>query len=136
MAHVTLTGNLRQFTGGVAELEVEAASVRQLFDRLRSRFPAWGSSASPRVPSTARSPMSSGPRGAATRPTDMPSTSGAKVRLEKIMPPLYQQDCGRCGAKVDECNTSPSLPPRPSPLVGEARRGGLQNISGRDSPHP
>jgi molybdopterin converting factor small subunit len=40
MAHVTLTGNLRQFTGGVAELEVEAASVRQLFDRLRSRFPA------------------------------------------------------------------------------------------------
>ena len=42
MAHVTLTGNLRQLTGGVAELEVEAASVRQLFDRLRAEFPALG----------------------------------------------------------------------------------------------
>jgi molybdopterin synthase sulfur carrier subunit len=40
MAHVTLTGNLRQFTGGVAELEVEAASVRQLFARLGADFPA------------------------------------------------------------------------------------------------
>ena len=42
MANVTLTGNLRQLTGGVAELEVEAASVRQLFDRLRAEFPALG----------------------------------------------------------------------------------------------
>jgi sulfur-carrier protein len=40
MAHVTLTGNLRQFTGGVSELEVEAASVRQLFARLGRDFPA------------------------------------------------------------------------------------------------
>ena len=40
MAHVTLTGNLRQFTGGVAEMEVEAASVRQLFARLSEDFPA------------------------------------------------------------------------------------------------
>jgi sulfur-carrier protein len=40
MAHVTLTGNLRQFTGGVAEMEVEAASVRQLFARLSRDFPA------------------------------------------------------------------------------------------------
>jgi molybdopterin synthase sulfur carrier subunit len=40
MAHVTLTGNLRQFTGGVAELEVDAASVRQLFARLGADFPA------------------------------------------------------------------------------------------------
>jgi molybdopterin converting factor small subunit len=40
MARVTLTGNLRQLTGGVAELEVEAVSVRQLFDRLREAFPA------------------------------------------------------------------------------------------------
>jgi molybdopterin converting factor small subunit len=39
MAHVTLTGNLRHLTGGVAELEVEAVSVRQLFDRLREAFP-------------------------------------------------------------------------------------------------
>ena len=31
MAHVTLIGNLRQFTGGVTELDVEAANVRQLF---------------------------------------------------------------------------------------------------------
>jgi molybdopterin converting factor small subunit len=40
MAHVTLTGNLRQFTGGVAELDVEAASVGQLFARLGRDYPA------------------------------------------------------------------------------------------------
>ena len=40
MAHVTLTGNLRQFTGGVAEFDLEAASVRQLFTRLSERYPA------------------------------------------------------------------------------------------------
>jgi molybdopterin converting factor small subunit len=40
MAHVTLTGNLRQFTGGIAELEVEAASVGQLLARLGQRYPA------------------------------------------------------------------------------------------------
>lgn len=40
MAHVTLTGNLRQYTGGIAELEMEAASVRQLFARLGRDFPA------------------------------------------------------------------------------------------------
>ena len=39
MAHVTLIGNLRQFTGGVGEIDVEAASVRQLFTRLGERFP-------------------------------------------------------------------------------------------------
>jgi hypothetical protein len=39
MAHVTLIGNLRQFTGGVTELEVDAATVRQLFVRLGERFP-------------------------------------------------------------------------------------------------
>jgi molybdopterin converting factor small subunit len=40
MAHVTLTGNLRQYTGGVAELEVEVSSVRQLFACLGRDFPA------------------------------------------------------------------------------------------------
>lgn len=39
MAHVTLIGNLRQFTGGVTELEVEANSIRQLFMRLGEQFP-------------------------------------------------------------------------------------------------
>ncbi len=39
MAHVTLIGNLRQFTGGVTELEVEANSIRQLFVRLGEKFP-------------------------------------------------------------------------------------------------
>jgi len=34
-----LIGNIRQFTGGVTELELEAASVRQLFERLGRRFP-------------------------------------------------------------------------------------------------
>jgi sulfur-carrier protein len=40
MAHVTLTGNLRQLTGGIAEIEVEAASVRQLLARLGADYPA------------------------------------------------------------------------------------------------
>jgi sulfur-carrier protein len=40
MAHVSLIGNLRQYTGGVTELEVEAANVRQLFTRLGEKYPA------------------------------------------------------------------------------------------------
>jgi molybdopterin converting factor small subunit len=40
MAHVSLIGNLRQYTGGVTELDVEAANVRQLFTRLAERYPA------------------------------------------------------------------------------------------------
>ena len=40
MAHVTLIGTLRQFTGGVGELDVEAATVRQLFAKLGERYPA------------------------------------------------------------------------------------------------
>jgi molybdopterin converting factor small subunit len=40
VAHVTLIGNLRQFAGGVAEVDVEAANVRQLFARLGERYPA------------------------------------------------------------------------------------------------
>jgi molybdopterin synthase sulfur carrier subunit len=40
MAHVTLTGNLRQYTDGIAEMEIEAASVHQLFARLGADFPA------------------------------------------------------------------------------------------------
>jgi sulfur-carrier protein len=39
MAHVTLIGNLRQFTGGVTQIAVEAANVRQLFQRLGAQFP-------------------------------------------------------------------------------------------------
>src|SRR5262245_31424165 len=40
MAHVTLTGNLRQLAGGVAEMEIEAGSVRQLLARLGQAYPA------------------------------------------------------------------------------------------------
>lgn len=40
MAQVTLVGNLRQFTGGLSELEIEAGNVRQLFDKLAQRFPS------------------------------------------------------------------------------------------------
>jgi hypothetical protein len=40
MAHVTLTGNLRQLTGGVAELEIDAASVRHLIACLGQAYPA------------------------------------------------------------------------------------------------
>ena len=39
MARVSLIGNLSQFTGGVSELEVEAATVHQLFARLGERYP-------------------------------------------------------------------------------------------------
>ena len=39
MAHITLIGNLRQYTGGVSELELDAASVRQLFVRLGEAYP-------------------------------------------------------------------------------------------------
>lgn len=40
MVHVTLTGSLRQYAGGIAEMEIEAASVRQLLARLGADFPA------------------------------------------------------------------------------------------------
>ncbi len=40
MAHVTLIGTLRQYTGGVTEFEVDAANVRQLFATLGERYPA------------------------------------------------------------------------------------------------
>ena len=40
MAHVTLTGNLRQFTGGVAELDIDAETVSQLFRHLGRDYPA------------------------------------------------------------------------------------------------
>lgn len=39
MAHVVLMGNLRQFTGGITEIEVDAANIRQLFRKLGERFP-------------------------------------------------------------------------------------------------
>jgi sulfur-carrier protein len=39
MAHVTLIGNLRQFTGGVTQLDVDAANIRQLFTKLGKQFP-------------------------------------------------------------------------------------------------
>ena len=40
MAHVTLIGNLRQFTGGVSEIEIDAGNVHQLFRRLGEKYPA------------------------------------------------------------------------------------------------
>jgi molybdopterin converting factor small subunit len=39
VAHVTLIGNLRQFTGGVTEVDVDAANISQLFTKLGARFP-------------------------------------------------------------------------------------------------
>ena len=39
MAHVVLIGNLRQYTGGVTELELAANSVRQLFRQLGAKYP-------------------------------------------------------------------------------------------------
>ena len=39
VAHVTLIRNLRQFTGGLTVLDVDAATVRQLFARLGEKYP-------------------------------------------------------------------------------------------------
>lgn len=39
MAHVALMGNLRQYTGGVTELEIDAGNIRQLFKKLGDEFP-------------------------------------------------------------------------------------------------
>ncbi len=39
MARVMLIGNLRQYTGDVTELDLEAATVRQLFRKLAEKFP-------------------------------------------------------------------------------------------------
>ena len=39
MARVTLIGNLRQYTGGITELDIEANNVRQLFRKLGETFP-------------------------------------------------------------------------------------------------
>jgi molybdopterin synthase sulfur carrier subunit len=40
VARVVLVGNLAQLTGGVAEFELAAASVKQLFELLAERHPA------------------------------------------------------------------------------------------------
>ena len=40
MAHVVLTGNLKRYTGGEAELDLEAETVRQLLRRLGERHPS------------------------------------------------------------------------------------------------
>ena len=39
MAHVVLIGNLRQYTGGVTALDVDARSIRQLFMKLGEKYP-------------------------------------------------------------------------------------------------
>jgi molybdopterin converting factor small subunit len=39
MARVVLTGNLKHFTGGVSELDLEARDVRGLFRALGERYP-------------------------------------------------------------------------------------------------
>ena len=39
MARVVLTGNLRQFTAGETELELDVGTVRQLLDALGQRYP-------------------------------------------------------------------------------------------------
>jgi sulfur-carrier protein len=42
MARVVLVGNLAQLTGGVAEFQLSATSVKQLFEQLTARHPAIG----------------------------------------------------------------------------------------------
>jgi len=42
MARVVLIGNLAQLTGGVAEFDLSATSVKQLFEQLAELHPALG----------------------------------------------------------------------------------------------
>jgi len=42
MARVVLVGNLAQLTGGVAEFDLGARSVKELFQQLTERHPALG----------------------------------------------------------------------------------------------
>lgn len=42
MAHIVLMGNLRQYTGGISALDVDAATIRQLFQKLSAQFPELG----------------------------------------------------------------------------------------------
>jgi sulfur-carrier protein len=42
MARVVLVGNLAQLTGGVAEFELSARTVKQLFQQLTALHPAIG----------------------------------------------------------------------------------------------
>jgi molybdopterin converting factor small subunit len=42
MARVVLIGNLAQLTGGVAEFQISATSVKQLFQQLAELHPALG----------------------------------------------------------------------------------------------
>ncbi len=39
MAHVTLIGNLKMFTGGETDMEVDAANIRQLYAKLGEMYP-------------------------------------------------------------------------------------------------
>ena len=39
MARIVLTGNLKLYTGGVTELELESGSIRSLLKDLRRQFP-------------------------------------------------------------------------------------------------
>ena len=42
MAHVHLGTDLRRFSGGIAEVEVDARTVRQLISKLDEQFPGIG----------------------------------------------------------------------------------------------
>ena len=39
MAKIVLTGNLRLYTGGVTELELDVGTIRNLIRKLRDRYP-------------------------------------------------------------------------------------------------
>ena len=39
MARIVLSGNLRLYTGGIMELELESGSIRSLIRELRRRYP-------------------------------------------------------------------------------------------------
>ncbi len=42
MVHIVLGGQLKQYTGGQNQLEIDASTIHQLFVRLEKRFPELG----------------------------------------------------------------------------------------------
>ncbi len=42
MARIVLMGNLRQYTGGVTEIDLDVANIRQMFRKLSESYPALG----------------------------------------------------------------------------------------------
>ena len=137
MAHVSLIGNLRQYTGGVTELDVEAANVRQLFARLGEKYP--GAAAAPgdglrrrhrRADLPGRAVPADRPRQRRAHPAaDRGGMRRGRCRGPLAAPQMRQraaQPClavaGRCGCPQTVLRASPSSNDDPGQSDGDDRR--------------